>query len=87
MRLTISSKANQRFIKDLSQRWGMTERETIDYLLTQTRLNGISTELPTTNFVDNSVLETNDYQETVPEEFTPDPMIERLIAAGLDLDF
>lgn len=93
MRLTISSKANQRFIKDLSQRYAMTDKECLDYLLTSMRLNG----LPNNNFpqtlptYDDSILEAyqpqSNYQESASEEFTTDPVIERLLAAGLDLDF
>ncbi|MEO1432635.1 MAG: hypothetical protein AAFV71_26890 [Cyanobacteria bacterium J06633_8] len=86
MRLTISSKANQRFIKDLSQRYAMTDKECLDYLLTSMRLNG----LPSNNFpqslptYDDSILEAyqpqSNYEQSAIEEFTADPVIEKFAA-------
>jgi len=90
MRLTVSSKANQRFIKDLSNRYGMTERECLNYLITNLRLgefNAISNIPQTLPTYDDSLLEPQVYENVATEEFTTDPVIERLLAAGLDLDF
>ena len=92
MRLTISSKANQRFITDLAQRWGMTDKETLDYILTCTRLNGFSTEVPKCESSDLPEVQPplRFYEELAAEEFTeefteePDPVIERFIALGIE---
>lgn len=96
MRLTINSKANQNFIKDLSNRWQMTEKETLDYLLNQVRIKGLNTfsnQPQTLPAYDTSILENQQqkmgfYQHSTSEELvSDDPMISRLIAAGLELDF
>lgn len=89
MRLTITSKSNQQFIKDLAKQWLMTDKEALEYLLNQTRLNGFS------NTFNNSVFDNSDlpevkppqsfYQEIASEEFvSDDPLISRLIASGLE---
>ncbi len=92
MRLTISSKANQKFIKDQAKALDMTEKEFVDYLITQTRLNGLQTpNIPQTiPAYDDSILERqtqNNYQETASEEFEIDPVIERFIALGITEEF
>lgn len=91
MRLTISGKANQRFIKDLARRWEMSETEAINYLLNQCRLNGFSNTFHNKDYDTSSLPEIQPplsfYEELAKEEFTPaiDPVIERM--AGLIEEF
>ena len=90
MRLTISSKANQKFIKDQAKILDMTEKEFVDYLITTTRLNGLQTLTApqTLSIYDDSILEQQtNYQETASEEFEVDPVIERFIALGITEEF
>lgn len=90
MRLTISGKANQRFIRDLARHWEMTESQALCYLLNQCRLNGSST-FHNKDYDTSSLPEIQPslsfYEEVAKEEFTPaiDPVIERM--AGLIEEF
>lgn len=92
MRLTITSKANQEFIRDLAKKWKMTDKEALQYLITQTRLNGFSNTFYNPDFDTSDLPEIQSpqsfYEQSASEEFTnDDPIISRLIAAGLELDF
>ncbi len=90
MRLTISSKANQSYIKNQAKALDMTEKEFVDYLITTTRLNGLQTIPAPQAFssYDDSILEQQtNYQETASEEFEIDPVIERFIALGITEEF
>lgn len=90
MRLTISSKSNQRYIKNQAKTLDMTEKEFVDYLITTTRLNGLQTlnVSQALSTYDDSILEQQtSYQETASEEFEIDPVIERFIALGITEEF
>ncbi|NJO30176.1 MAG: hypothetical protein HC874_23565 [Richelia sp. SL_2_1] len=89
MRLSITSKANQKFIRDLAKRWNMTDKEALQYLLNQTRLNGFSNTFHNKDFDTSELPEVQPpqsfYQELASEEFvSDDPLISRLIASGLE---
>jgi len=86
MRLTIN-KPNQTYLKTLAQAWGLNEKEALNYLLNKLRIEGINQAPIQSVSYNDSILESKTYEETAPEEFTTDPVIERLLAAGLDLDF
>lgn len=92
MRLTISSKANQTFIKDMAKKWEMTEKEALNYLITQTRLNGFSTTFHNEDYDASLLPEVQlpqpSYEEVAQEEFIEaDPVIERFIALGITEEF
>ncbi|MEM7556034.1 MAG: hypothetical protein AAF378_18435 [Cyanobacteria bacterium P01_A01_bin.84] len=87
MRISVI-KSNQQHIKNLANQWGMDEKECINFLITQHRLGNqtpqlqqFHQDLPTQDVT------TFEYQEVATEEFETDPVIERLLNAGLDLEF
>lgn len=92
MRLSISGKANQRFIKDLAQRWQMTDKEALEYLLNQCRLNGFYNTFHNQYF-DSSTLPEVQPPQSFYEEleqiksdgyYPEDPVISRFVSLGLD---
>lgn len=92
MRLTVTSKSNQQFIKNLANRWQMTEKEALEYLITQSRLNGFSNTFHNPDFDTSELPEVQPpqsfYEQSASEEFvSDDPLISRLIASGLELNF
>lgn len=93
MRVTIGSKANQKFIKQLATNWDMSEKESLEHLITTIRLgqfNGFNSTTVQTLPTYDSILEQQpqaNYQETASEEFETDEVIQRLIALGVTEQF